>query len=262
MSYFDLLRKRKYFDIFLDYFNSDYTKRGEKREGHYGDLIKRHYKIYPGGSSNPSVNSHHVASLIDDYTHIHDVYESLSIEFGMGKRGAKLVSFEEFRKSIQDHSQVVVGLTGYRMDCIAPDAVPQSLLNDLKQLFDELEVVPPGKPRKLVAVSKTLHFLLPGLVMPIDGANVLRFLRKGDVPEKAERQFDLFKEVFGKYIELATQLGLNPSNGGGNWWNISVPKRIDNAIAGFWAIFDSGNIERMICGHIDTLLSYLNIPLK
>jgi len=271
ISYFDLLRTRKYFDIFLKYSNSDYAKRGEKRERHYGDLIKRYYKIYPSGSSNSSVNSHHVENLINDYTHIHDVYESLRVEFGMGMRTAKLVSFEVFRKSIQDHSQVIVGLTGYRMDCIAPNAVPQSLLDDLKLLFYGLKVVPPkakqGKPPeespKLVAVSKTLHFLLPNLVMPVDGAYVLRFLGKRSVPQNIERQFALFKEVFCKYIELTAQLKLNPNNGGCNWWNISVPKRIDNAIFGFRAIFDDANRVRIICDHCDDinmLLSYLNIP--
>jgi len=270
MSYFDLLRKRKYFDIFLEYFNSDYAGKGEKRERHYGDLIKRHYKIAQGGISNHSVYRNHVAGLINDGTHIHDVYESLRVEFGVGIRGAKLVSFEDFWGSIKDHSQVVVRLTDYRMDCIAPNPVPQDILRDLRELFCGLKVVPPkakqGKPLeegpKLVAVSKTLHFLLPNLVMPVDRAKVLRFLGKGDVPPKIEKQFEWFKEVFNKYIELAAQLELEPNNGDGNWWNISVPKRIDNAIAGFWQIFDGAKMERIICGHIDTLLSYLNIPLK
>jgi len=98
--------------------------------------------------------------------------------------------------------------------------------------------------------------------MPVDGASVLRFLRKGSVPTKIGKQFELFKEIFCKYIELTSQLKLNPDNGDGNWWNISVPKRIDNAIGGFWKIFGNDNIERITCDHIDMLLKYLGIPLE
>lgn len=203
--------------------------------------------------------------MIGNEDHIKDIYESLRVEFKMGMRGAKLVSLEEFQKSIQDHMQVIVGLTEYKMDCIAPDAVPQSLLDDLKRLFYELKVVPPkekqGKPPeerpKLVAVSKTLHFLLPDLIMPIDRAIVLRFLRKKNIPSDTKDQYALLIEVFNKYLELTAKLGLKQSNGDDNWWNRSVPKRIDNAIAGFWKLFDDNNMEHIICGNIDMFLEYL-----
>jgi hypothetical protein len=151
------------------------------------------------------------------------------------------------------------------MESIAPDAIPEELLDGLKLLFSGLKVVPlkakPGKPPKegpkLVAVSKILHFLLPDLVMPVDRKKVLRFFRKGDVPQETDEQFELFMEVFRKYAEVTARLGLTSGNGDGNWWNISVPKRIDNAILGFWDIFDDANLERIICGHTDMLLEYL-----
>lgn len=262
MSYFDLLFERQYFDTFLNYFNSLYSKQGQDRETHYGNLIKRYYRYdnQNAPSSSLVIDNSHIEALLDDFNHIYDMYESLRVEFGMGKRSAKLVPAVEFFSSIQGHKAVIVGLTNYRMDCIVPGTVPQDLLDALEQLFYGLRVVPPNKPLKLVAVSKTLHFLLPNLVMPVDGASVLRFLRKGPVPQKINKQFDLLIEVFNKYIELAAQLGLKSNNGDGNWWNISVPKRIDNAIGGFWAIFNDANLERIICGNIDMLLSFLKIP--
>jgi hypothetical protein len=303
MSYFDLLYTREYFDMFLKHFNSDYSKQsssapnaaitipqgitqeqwvrfikyqtrkakrsGEERESHYSNLIKHYYMIGQGTPGSPSITSDHVAALISDQTHIKDVYESLRKEFRMGMRGLRLFPLEVFSDSIQAHKQVLVRLTGYRMESIAPGAIPQELLDELKLLFCRLKVVPPkAKPGKtpeegpkLVAVSKILHFLLPDLVMPVDRAKVLRFLgKKGDVPSDQEKQFTWFKEVFAKYIELAAQLGLTSNNGDSNWWNISVPKRIDNAIIGFWDIFNDANLERIICGNIEMLLKYLNIP--
>jgi hypothetical protein len=242
MRYLDLLYNRKYFAIFLDYFNRVYNQR-EKR---YEQLIKR-YRSSTG----------QFAGLISDRTHIADLYESLGKEFNMAMRGAKLVPFEEFFESIQTHKQTIVTLTNYKMDGINPDAIPQSMLGDLKQLFEGLKVVPPTQKRKLVAVSKTLHFLLPDLVMPVDNAGVLRTLEKGEVPEDAGKQYDLFIEVLEEYLDLTVKLGLKQGNSDGTWWNISVPKRIDNAIAGIWGIFSDRHIKYLICNHTDMLLNYL-----
>lgn len=233
-------------------------KPGEEKEPHYRSLIKRYYMIHKGISSPSSVTSDHVAALIGDEIHIKDVYMSLKKEFGMGTRGGKLVPLNHFFNSLQTHKQILVAVSSYRMDAINPSRVPGEMLEQLRTLFEELDVVPSSQKTKLVAVSKTLHFLLPDLVMPID-SKVLKFLRKkGDIPPKSEKQFDWFKEVFRKYLEITDALGLKQSNGDGNWWNWSVPKRIDNAIMGFWELFSDDNIERIICGHIDMLLQFLS----
>lgn len=274
MSYFELLCSRRYFDIFLKHYNSRYGKKtssspytamtipqrsGKEKEPRYSSLIKRYYMISGNIASVSSFTSNHVSALISNQTYIGNAYNSLNTEFRMNRRLSKTVSYEEFWNSIQNHKVVIVRLTNYRMDSIVPGAIPEGLLNDLRQLFYGLSVVPLYKPRKLVAVSKTLHFLLPNLVMPVDVAGVLRFLRMGDVPQKIDKQFDLFIEVFRKYIELAAKLGLKMDNGDGHWWNISVPKRIDNAIGGFWDIFNDADMGKIICGNIDTLLSFLEI---
>lgn len=302
MTYFDLLRTREHFDVFLRHFNSEYGKRtasasntimtppqgvnrrewnefikqqiahpkksGEEREPHYAKLIKRYYGIDQDIAGNAGATSNHVKALISDQTHIKNVYESLKRDFHMGARGLSLVPLEEFSDSIQAHEQALAKLAGHRMEWMSPGAIPQELFDGLKLLFLRLHVVPPKSKAgeapdegpKLVAVSKTLHFLLPDLVMPVDRAKVLRFLgKKGDVPSDQERQFAWFTEVFGKYVQLTAHLGLTSTNGDGNWWNVSVPKRIDNAIIGFWDVFSDENLERIICGNIGTLLTFLKI---
>jgi hypothetical protein len=265
MTYFDLLCIPKYFDRFLNCFDSNYGEKGQYREPHYGKLINRYYKIdieegisyLNGHIKNLDIDSNHVIRLINDNTHISNIYESLRIEFGMGRRSAKLVSINDFTVSIQDNQAIIERLANQRLDSIPPGTVPTSLLTDLKTLFFGLQVVPQDQKSKIVAVSKALHFLLPDLVMPIDGANILRFFGKGDIPGKAEQQFEWFKEVFIKYVQLIAYLKLERDNCNCNWWNISVPKRIDNSITGFWMIFNNKNIEALICNHIEMFLNYL-----
>ncbi len=164
-------------------------KTGEQREPRYGSLIKRYYMIDNGGSTGSIITSDHVAALINNKTHIEDIYESLKKEFGMGKRGAELAPYSSFLNSIQTQKQGLMALSQYRMDAVNPNAVPGDMFEELRTLFQALEVVPSSRKTKLVAVSKTLHFLLPDLVMPID-SKVLRFLRKGDIPPKTEKQFE------------------------------------------------------------------------
>lgn len=255
MTYWDLLGQAQYFNRFLAEFNIYYRNQvdGKGKESNYKALICRYYNLRPDGSGNPSAGAN-VTGLIDDNAHISNVWESL-IEFGYNtyRPQSERISPCKFKESIQEHRDVIIRLASYRMDCISPNAVPQQLLEDLKYLFDRLEVVLKGKS-KLVYVSKTLHFLLPDLVMPVDNEIVLPFLRKKKPPR--EKEFELFKEIFEKYIELAQHLGLKRNNGDGEWWNISVPKRIDNAMDGFRRIFNDDNKEHIICDHIDMLLSY------
>jgi hypothetical protein len=242
MRCFDLLYNCKYFDIFLGYFNRVY----DQREKRYKELIKR-YRNSIG----------QLADLTGDRTHIGDVYESLGKEFNCAMRGAKLVPFERFLESIRAHKHMIVALTNYRMDGINSNAILLATLGNLKHLFYGLEVVPQNQKCKLVAVSKTLHFLLPDLVMPVDNAVVLRTFDKGEIPNDAGKQYDLFVEVLKEYVDLTVKLGLKQSNSDGQWWNISVPKRIDNAIAGLWKIFSDKHLKYLICNHTDMLLDYL-----
>jgi len=229
----------------------------KKKEPHYEDLIKSYYKIGAGTPSGSRVTSGHVSTLISNRTHIDDVYESLRKEFGMGMRGGKLVPPDDFFRSLQTNKNDLVKASTYRMDGISPSAAPDQMFELLRALFHGLQVVPSTQNTRLVAVSKALHFLLPDLVMPID-SKVLRFFRKkGDIPPEPQKQFDWFTEILGKYLEITAALGLKQVNGDGKWWNWSVPKRVDNAIMGFWDLFSDDNIERIVCGHIDTLLHYL-----
>jgi hypothetical protein len=255
MTYYDLLCNPNYFNRFLRVFNSRYDP--TLKEPHYRDVILRYQRL---STADP------YESLLYDPAHIFSAYESLRVEFGMGKRSAKLVKFDKFIVSIQGHAKQFKTLNTYSFNQMSHTTAYNAVLPILKLLFHELAVVPenekdPAKTPKLVAVSKTLHFFLPNLVMPVDRQSVLQFLYlKDNTPDHVDKQFALFVEVFGKYVNLYQRLGISADRGTYDWWNVSIPKRIDNAISGFWQVFNPANIQSTVCTHIDTLLTELRVP--
>jgi hypothetical protein len=155
----------------------------------------------------------------------------------MNKRRARLVTGPQFKSSVLKHIPILSRLSSYRLESINSKSLT-SIFSDLWALFQGLQVM--ASSSKLVGVSKAMHFLLPDLVMPVDRENILRFYygQTGpNVPTSLHKQFQILQQVFESYRDLALHLPLNLSNWDGNWWNKSVPRRIDNTIAGFWKAF-------------------------
>lgn len=220
-GFFQLLHLPANFNKFLGIFNSDYQATGQSREPNYKSLINKYDK-----ASNYS-------TLVSNTAYINLVYAALK-EFSMNERGARLVAQPRFQSSILKHVPTLSLLSSYRLESIGNKSLT-NIFSNLWVLFRELQVM--ASSSKLVGVSKAMHFLLPNLVMPIDRKGVLSFYYgqiSPNIPTSLHKQFQVLQEVFESYRDLAQHLPLNLSNWDGNWWNKSVPKRIDNAIAGFW----------------------------
>lgn len=98
-------------------------------------------------------------------------------------------------------------------------------------MFFQMELVHPGKPR-LVTYSKTFHFFLPKLFVPIDRKYTLSyFYGNGMVPGSLERQFKRFSELHQEFRRFATNVALVQAVD--NSWNGNIPKVIDNIIIGY-----------------------------
>lgn len=223
-GWFKLLYSPANFQVFLGIFNSDYKAMGQFKEPNYASLINQYDK-----ASNYS-------TLVSNTTYIGLVYAALK-EFSMNERGARLVAQPQFQSYILKHVPTLSLLSSYRLESIDNKSLT-NIFSNLWVLFKELQVM--ASSSKLVGVSKAMHFLLPNLVMPIDRKGVLSFYygqTSPNVPTGLHKQFQILREVFESYKDLAQHLPLNLSNWDGNWWNKSVPKRIDNAIAGFWKAF-------------------------
>lgn len=94
------------------------------------------------------------------------VYVTLDA-WNMNSRGAKLLEFGKFENSILDNKNLLLKLKKFNIRNI------ELAFDDLHELFNKLKLVETKAP--LVTFTKTLHFMLPELVVPIDRKYTLSF---------------------------------------------------------------------------------------
>jgi len=168
--------------------------------------------------------------LVQDQDFLDLIYETLK-SWDMNYRRAKLVPFPEFSASIREASARIVNLAEFAMDGLEKEECT-AVIARLVDLFSCLKVM--ASKSQIVGVSKTLHFLLPRLVMPIDGKYTLKFLYGYRVYERSlSGELALFRKIFLAFWELAAHLGLSRSDEEAEGWNTTIPKIIDNAIIGY-----------------------------
>jgi hypothetical protein len=151
------------------------------------------------------------------------------IAWNMNQRGAKLIKYDIYKQSLQTHNETIESLKAFRIETLS-DTDVLNLKEKIKYLFDNLELVEEGKP-KLVTFSKTLHYFLPNLLMPVDRRYTLKFFyNKTDTPKDRSTHFEIYWDIFKQFRELATTYDFNKHVA--DSWNRNVPKLIDNIIIG------------------------------
>jgi hypothetical protein len=158
----------------------------------------------------------------------------------MNKRGAKLNDFEIIRESIRKHEPYLIDLHENKLDSInsLEDKDGQKIIGDLEFVFCHLEIM--KSKRRIVGVSKAMHFLLPHLVMPIDSTYTMpHFYGSNKYGGKAEKEFRNYLDIFLRTHQITSNLQLTNSDVKGGEWNTSIPKLIDNAIIGFDVTFEN-----------------------
>ena len=173
-----------------------------------------------------------------DYTGL--AYRTLE-DWNMNQRGARLAPLADLRNSILQRAPELSQMKSHRLELLDSDAV-QGVLSKLKPLFFDLKVM--QTQGRMVGVSKTLHFLLPNLVMPIDRRNILHLLYLGaPYSSNPEIEFRHFEEIFGESSQLCQKLSLCRTDVDNLGWNTSIPKMIDNALIAFLAELPKVNIK-------------------
>jgi len=154
------------------------------------------------------------------------VYTTL-IAWNMNQRAAKLSGFEEaFKKSLFENKEKIQSLEKYRLEEL--DSI-EPLEKSIIDLFENLNLVDEGKP-KLVTFSKTLHFFLPNLLMPIDRAYTILFFYNRYNFTKNE-QIKIYLDVFEQFRQFAKEYGNSDVfKDYSKRWNKNIPKMIDNII--------------------------------
>ncbi len=160
------------------------------------------------------------------------IYDTLE-KWNMNQRGAQLTSIDNFKRSLSENKHDLVKVYKYKLHLINKERTPQGMIELLKNVFCNLKVM--ESKRRIVGVSKTLHFLIPDLVMPIDGKfTMLYFYGYNKYSDDAEIEFKAFKDIFVNTVEIASRLNLTEKDVDGKGWNTSIPKLIDNVIIGFF----------------------------
>jgi len=213
-----IAENRERFFFWIDKCNEQY------RFGHdlsfYKDIIHMHRK------------SNELDSLLNDKAFYPKVRSTLQ-KWNMDQRGAKLVPLDTLKESILAHRLGLIELYQYKLSSISEDQINHEIKELLEEVFYGLQVM--ESKRKIVGASKALHFLLPDLVMPIDGTYTMPFFYGNNRYLKTiELEFATFMELFKKANRIVNRLDLTQNDVDNEGWNTSVPKLIDNAIIGFY----------------------------
>ncbi len=175
-----------------------------------------------------------------------DFFELLYVTlkaWNMNQRGAKLQIFEEFKNSLIKNRKMIESLQLYKIEKLSNHEL-NHIRETLEKLFNNLNLVAYGKP-KLITFSKTLHFLLPKLCMPIDRRYSLKFYNTGIPKDKNDGSiFGLYFSIYSDFRLLAMEKTDMLLKFEDNTWNRTIPKTIDNLIIGYVSLSNKNKITQ------------------
>ena len=153
--------------------------------------------------------------------------------WNMNSRLAQLSNFDDFKNSIQNNRYSIISLNNYRLENITNES-KQITFNILHELFNDLDLT--STDTKIVTFSKTLHFMVPNLVPPMDRTYTFDFFYNYHTFSRTnDQEFECFTEIFNCYIQLARKY--NYTTFYDTRWNRNIPKIIDNAIIGYQKLY-------------------------
>jgi len=205
-----IFKNKDIFNYYVQVCNDKY------RSGHdlslYREIIDRH-KGHNG-----------LSAFLNDETIYPLIIKTLRA-WNMDQRGARLTTIDKFKQSVSCRNQDLLKLSLYKLHSIDEDEIYDEIIALLRNVFMNLKVM--ESKRRLVGVSKAMHFILPDLIMPIDNKYTLTFF---NLSSNINKEWDHFETIFWEIFSLTRQLCLTQEDVNGEGWNTSVPKIIDNAI--------------------------------
>lgn len=144
----------------------------------------------------------------------------------LGARGSRLEPYEEFCSAVRGKLDELRRLEALLID--DPELDVSTTANALWALIDTLGIV--NNNARLVSCTKTLHHLLPNLVVPMDRRFTQTFFGWHN-PEFQYQQRRVFHEAFRQFVVIARSVPLGRYVGSG--WHTSRTKVLDNALVGY-----------------------------
>jgi len=166
-----------------------------------------------------------VEAALEQDPFLQSLYATLQA-WGIGSRASRLVPFARFASVLRSWSPAFTELDGLLIDDRDMDA--DVIRDRLWVLVEQVEVV--ENQARIVALSKTIHHLLPDLLPPIDRMYTQAFF--GFHPAEFQYQQErVFRTIWDHFVEIAT--AVDPSRYVGEGWRTSRTKVIDNAVVAY-----------------------------
>ncbi len=143
----------------------------------------------------------------------------------MGDTNTKLLGFGQFKNSIKSQKEDILALKDKKITQLKRNHKVKSKLQTIIENIN----IGHGKI-KVIFNSKALHHILPDLVPPIDRRYTLLFFYNNRRPPNVD---DTFKEIYPKFVQIATNQKDTIYDKIGDGFNTSETKVIDNAIMGY-----------------------------
>ncbi|MDR1268932.1 MAG: hypothetical protein LBK82_05355 [Planctomycetaceae bacterium] len=163
------------------------------------------------------------------------VYDTL-VAWNMDRRGAELSNFDTFEESLLKNNDVIQSLARLRIEKLKE--INNQLQETMEFLYQNLKLVKTNAP--FITFSKTMHFFLPNLFVPVDRKYTIQFFRTSIPPSVPERQFRNFCKVFEQFRQFANEnrsileAQIDPNSR----WNKNIPKIINNIITAHMKRFE------------------------
>jgi len=243
-----LFKSRELFFHFVDECNNRYRS-GDDLE-YYRTIIQTHRKI------------NNIENILEDQSILTKIRETL-VKWNMDNQGADLQSIDVISKNILAHKRILKDLYEYKLHKINSLTSGDGLevLKKVKFVFKNLNVM--KTKRQIVGVSKTLHFLLPDLILPIDGKYSMNFFYGyNKYSDNINAEYETLNDILIRSHQIVKNLNLSESDVDDEKWKTSIPKLIDNAIIGFSKEFEEfvdNDNDKGIINFLDSLSQYAKL---
>ncbi len=185
-----------------------------------------------------------LTTLRDDDRFVELVYATLT-SWGMHRMGAqvatKLTDFPTFRSAVQELLRLAHGLEAVSMLDLSQDQAAR-VVEQLRPAVEAPGISASQAP--LVANAKTLHFMLPDLMPPIDRTYTLQFFYANMNPPRAPGR--MFGEIYPHLVRLSRQHAASVrAAASGGYLCRGHAKAIDNAIVGYMLTHRAAAIQEL-----------------